>query len=62
MPGPKLIGTARETAGALSFVLDELGTEDLGVALSHEGIAVSSGHHCTQPILCRFGVENTVRP
>ena len=62
VPGLKLIGTAREKAGVLSFVLDELRTEDVGVALNQEGIAVRAGHHCAQPILRRFGVETTVRP
>ena len=62
IPGLHLIGTAREKAGVLSFVLDEFRTEDVGVALNQEGIAVRSGHHCAQPILRRFGVESTVRP
>ena len=62
IPGLHLIGTAREKAGVLSFVLDEFRTEDVGVALNQEGIAVRAGHHCAQPILRRFGVESTVRP
>ena len=62
VPGLKLIGTAREKAGVLSFVLDDVRTEDVGVALNEEGIAVRSGHHCAQPILRRMGVESTVRP
>jgi cysteine desulfurase / selenocysteine lyase len=62
VPGLRLIGTAHEKAGVLSFVLDEMRTEDVGVALNEEGIAVRSGHHCAQPILRRMGVESTVRP
>jgi cysteine desulfurase/selenocysteine lyase len=62
VPGLRLIGTAREKAGVLSFVLDDVRTEDVGAALSQEGIAVRSGHHCAQPILRRMGVESTVRP
>src|ERR1700678_2857501 len=62
VPGLRLIGTAREKAGVMSFVLDDVRTEDVGVALTQEGIAVRSGHHCAQPILRRMGVENTVRP
>ena len=62
VPGLTLIGTAREKAGVLSFVLDDVRTEDVGVALNEEGIAVRSGHHCAQPILRRMGVESTVRP
>ena len=62
IPGLRLIGTAREKAGVLSFVLDGFRTEDVGAALNREGIAVRAGHHCAQPILRRFGVESTVRP
>jgi len=62
VPGLRLIGTAREKAGVMSFVLDEVRTEDVGVALNQEGIAVRSGHHCAQPILRRMGVESSVRP
>jgi len=62
VPGLKLIGTAREKAGVLSFVLDGFRTEDVGRALDQDGIAVRSGHHCAQPILRRFGLESTVRP
>jgi cysteine desulfurase/selenocysteine lyase len=62
VPGLTLIGTAREKAGVLSFVIDECKTEDVGKALDREGIAVRAGHHCAQPILRRFGLESTVRP
>jgi cysteine desulfurase/selenocysteine lyase len=61
VPGLRLIGTAPEKAGVLSFVLDGVRTEDVGSALDQEGIAVRSGHHCAQPILRRFGLESTVR-
>jgi cysteine desulfurase/selenocysteine lyase len=62
IPGLRLIGTAREKAGVLSFVLDGFRSEDVGAALNREGIAVRAGHHCAQPILRRFGLETTVRP
>ncbi len=62
IPGLCLIGTAKEKAGVLSFVLDGYRTEDVGAALNSEGIAVRSGHHCAQPTLRRFGQETTVRP
>ncbi len=62
IPGLHLIGTAREKASVLSFVLDGFTTEEVGQALNREGIAVRSGHHCAQPILRRFGLESTVRP
>jgi len=62
IPGLRLIGTAREKAGVLSFVLDGFRSEDVGAALDREGIAVRSGHHCAQPALRAFGVESSVRP
>jgi cysteine desulfurase/selenocysteine lyase len=62
VPGLRLIGTAKEKASVLSFVLEGYKTEEVGAALNKEGIAVRSGHHCAQPILRRFGLETTVRP
>ncbi|NYF79912.1 family 2A encapsulin nanocompartment cargo protein cysteine desulfurase [Granulicella arctica] len=62
IPGLRLIGTAKEKASVLSFVLEGFRTEEVGAALNREGIAVRSGHHCAQPTLRRFGVETTVRP
>jgi cysteine desulfurase/selenocysteine lyase len=62
IPGLCIIGTAKEKAGVLSFVLEGYKTEDVGAALNREGIAVRSGHHCAQPALRRFGQETTVRP
>ncbi|WP_035994597.1 family 2A encapsulin nanocompartment cargo protein cysteine desulfurase [Paraburkholderia caribensis] len=62
VPGVRLIGTAQDKASVLSFVLKGYTTEEVGQALSQEGIAVRAGHHCAQPILRRFGLEATVRP
>lgn len=62
VPGLRLVGTAKEKASVLSFVLKGYRTEEVGTALNAEGIAVRSGHHCAQPILRRFGLESTVRP
>jgi cysteine desulfurase / selenocysteine lyase len=62
VPGLRMIGTAREKASVLSFVIDGKQTTEIGKALDSEGIAVRSGHHCAQPILRRFGLESTVRP
>ncbi len=62
IPGLRLIGTAKEKASILSFVIEGFRTEDIGAALAQEGIAVRAGHHCAQPILRRFGLESTVRP
>jgi cysteine desulfurase/selenocysteine lyase len=61
VPGLRMLGTAPEKAGVLSFVLDGARSEDVGTALDQEGIAVRSGHHCAQPILRRFGVESSIR-
>jgi cysteine desulfurase/selenocysteine lyase len=61
VPGLRLIGTAKEKAAVMSFVLAGQKTEEVGGLLDREGIAVRSGHHCAQPILRRFGVEATVR-
>jgi cysteine desulfurase/selenocysteine lyase len=62
IPGVRLVGTARDKASVLSFVLDGHSTDEVGQALNAEGIAVRTGHHCAQPILRRFGLEATVRP
>jgi len=59
--GVRIIGTAADKAGVLSFTFDGFRTEDMGGLLNKEGIAVRSGHHCAQPILRRFGLEATVR-
>lgn len=60
--GLRLIGTAREKVGVLSFVLKDIPPAETGKLLDREGIAVRAGHHCAQPSLRRFGVEATVRP
>ena len=62
IPGVRLVGTARDKASVLSFVLAGYTTQEVGEALNDEGIAVRTGHHCAQPILRRFGLETTVRP
>ncbi|WP_084299972.1 family 2A encapsulin nanocompartment cargo protein cysteine desulfurase [Chitinimonas koreensis] len=62
IPGVRLIGTAAQKTSVASFVLAGYSTAEVGSALSREGIAVRSGHHCAQPILRRFGLEATVRP
>ena len=60
--GLRIIGNPTLRAGVVSFVLEGRKTEEVGKALSREGIAVRSGHHCAQPILRRFGLESSVRP
>jgi cysteine desulfurase/selenocysteine lyase len=61
LPGVRLIGTAREKASVLSFVLDEVHPHDIGTILDQQGIAVRTGHHCAQPVMDRFGIPATVR-
>ena len=62
IPGVRLIGTAAAKTSVASFVLSGYSTQEVGTALSREGVAVRAGHHCAQPILRRFGLEATVRP
>jgi cysteine desulfurase/selenocysteine lyase len=59
--GVRLIGTARERAGVLSFLLDSIHPHDIGTVLDQEGIAVRTGHHCAQPVMQRFGIAATAR-
>jgi cysteine desulfurase/selenocysteine lyase len=61
IPGLRLIGTAREKAGVLSFVLEGIHPHDVGTVLDRLGIAVRTGHHCAQPVMARFGVPATTR-
>lgn len=61
VPGLRLIGTAKHKAGVLSFVMDGAHAHDLGSILDQEGVAVRSGHHCTMPLMARFGVPATAR-
>lgn len=61
IPGVQLIGTAREKAGVLSFVMDEIHPHDIGTILDREGIAVRTGHHCAQPVMQRFNIPATAR-
>jgi cysteine desulfurase/selenocysteine lyase len=59
--GLRFIGTARDKASILSFVLDGVHAHDVGTILDHHGIAVRAGHHCAMPVMQRFGVPATVR-
>jgi cysteine desulfurase/selenocysteine lyase len=59
--GVRVIGTAREKASVLSFVIDSVHPHDIGTILDQEGIAVRAGHHCAQPVMQRFGVPATAR-
>ena len=61
IPGLRMIGTAREKVGVLSFVLEGIHAHDVGTVLDRDGIAVRTGHHCAQPVMDRFGVPATTR-
>ncbi|HZU09526.1 MAG TPA: cysteine desulfurase [Pseudacidobacterium sp.] len=61
MDGVRLVGTARQKAGVLSFVLEGIHPHDIGTILDQEGIAVRTGHHCAQPVMDFFAVPATVR-
>ena len=61
MKGVRIIGTAREKAAVLSFVVAGIHPHDMGTLLNEEGVAVRTGHHCAQPVMQRFGVAATVR-
>ena len=61
VPGLRLVGTARDKAGVLSFVVDGVHAHDVGTILDREGIAVRTGHHCAMPVMQRFGVAATTR-
>jgi cysteine desulfurase/selenocysteine lyase len=61
IPHLRIIGTAREKAGVLSFVLDCAHPHDIGTILDREGVAIRAGHHCAMPVMQRFGVPATAR-
>jgi cysteine desulfurase/selenocysteine lyase len=57
----RIIGTAKEKTGVLSFVMDHVHAHDIGTILDQEGVAVRAGHHCAMPVMQRFGVPATAR-
>jgi len=59
--GLRIIGTAKQKAGVLSFVFDHVHAHDVGTILDREGVAVRAGHHCAMPVMQRFGVPATTR-
>lgn len=61
IPGVRLIGTARDKISVMSFVVDGLHPQDIGILLDNSGIAVRTGHHCTQPCMRYFNIPGTVR-
>ena len=61
VPGLRIIGTAREKTSILSFMLEGVHPHDIGTILDREGVAIRAGHHCTMPLMERFGVSATAR-
>ncbi len=59
--GLRLIGTAKEKAGVLSFVMEDIHPHDIGTVLDQQGIAIRTGHHCAQPLMQRFDIPATAR-
>ncbi len=59
--GVRLIGTAREKAGVLAFVIEDVHPHDVGTILDQQGIAIRAGHHCAQPVMQHFKVPATAR-
>jgi cysteine desulfurase/selenocysteine lyase len=60
-PGVRLIGTARNKASILSFVMENIHPHDIGTIVDREGIAIRTGHHCAQPVMQRFRIPATAR-
>jgi cysteine desulfurase / selenocysteine lyase len=61
IPGLRLLGRARQKTGVLTFVMDGVHAHDIGTILDQSGVAVRTGHHCTQPLMERLGVPATAR-
>lgn len=61
IPGMRIVGTAPHKAGVLSFLLDGAHPTDLGMLLDAQGVAIRTGHHCTQPVMDFYGVSATAR-
>jgi cysteine desulfurase/selenocysteine lyase len=61
IPGVRIIGTAKEKASVVSFVIEGVHPHDIGTILDQQGIAIRTGHHCSQPIMERFGIPATAR-
>jgi cysteine desulfurase/selenocysteine lyase len=61
VPGVRLVGTAARKASILSFVMDDVHPHDIGTILDQEGVAIRTGHHCTQPLMERLSVPATAR-
>ena len=61
VPGIRIVGTAAQKTSVLSFVMENVHPHDIGTILDQEGVAIRTGHHCTQPLMERMGVPATAR-
>jgi len=61
IPQIRFIGTPKERSGVISFVVDGVHPYDLGTLLDEQGVALRTGHHCTQPLMQHFGISGTCR-
>ena len=61
VPGLRIIGTAKEKTSVLSFVFENIHPHDIGTFLDFEGVAIRTGHHCTQPLMQRYNIPATSR-
>jgi cysteine desulfurase/selenocysteine lyase len=61
IPGLRIIGEAKEKVSVISFIIEGLHPQDIGILLDNRGIAVRTGHHCAQPLMNCFGIAGTVR-
>jgi cysteine desulfurase/selenocysteine lyase len=61
IPGIRFIGTAKNKASVVSFIIEGLNSLDIGIMLDTKGIAVRTGQHCTEPLMSRYGITGTVR-
>ncbi len=61
VPGLKIIGTAKKKSSVISFVFDNIHPHDVGTLLDRDGIAIRTGHHCTEPVMRRYRIPATSR-
>lgn len=61
IPGLKIVGKAKEKTSLVSFIIENVHPQDIGILLDNRGIAVRTGHHCAQPLMDRFHIPGTVR-
>jgi cysteine desulfurase/selenocysteine lyase len=61
LEGLRIIGTATEKSGVISFLLDGIHAHDVGTIVNDEGVAIRTGHHCAMPVMDFFGVAATAR-